>query len=44
VLTARFGALPAEVETALATASVETMNDWLRRAATAATLEEVGIQ
>jgi hypothetical protein len=44
VLTARFGALPAAVEAALVAASVATMTRWLRRAATAATLEEVGIR
>jgi hypothetical protein len=43
VLTARFGALSAEIETAIASAVVETMNAWLRNASTAATLEEVGI-
>lgn len=43
VLTERFGALPPEVHAALATASMETMRAWLRAAATAATLEAVGI-
>lgn len=43
VLTARFGALPAEVEVAMAAANTETLRAWLERAATARTLEEVGI-
>jgi hypothetical protein len=43
VLTERFGALPGEVMSAMRAANIETMNAWLRRAANAATLDEVGI-
>jgi hypothetical protein len=44
VLTERFGALPAAVKTALAAADTATMRAWLRTAATATTLEAVGIR
>jgi hypothetical protein len=43
VLAARFGAVPAEVEAALAAADLPTLTAWLERAATAGSLEEVGI-
>ncbi len=43
VLTARFGPLPPEIQTAINAANVETMNAWLPVAATAQTLEDVGI-
>lgn len=43
VLTARFGTLPDEIRRILATANTETMNTWLQSAATASTLDEVGI-
>jgi hypothetical protein len=43
VLTARFGPLPAEVAAVLRSASMEAMNGWLRNAATAGALGEVGI-
>jgi hypothetical protein len=42
-LIARFGPLPETVRQAIAAADLETLNDWLPRAATAATLAEVGI-
>jgi hypothetical protein len=43
VLAARFGPLPAALEAALAGANTETLRAWLERAATAVTLEEVGV-
>lgn len=43
LLVKRFGALPPAAERALMTASSETMDLWLDRAATASTLEAVGI-
>jgi hypothetical protein len=43
VLTARFGRLPSAIEAALAAANTETLQAWLERAATAGTLEEVGV-
>lgn len=42
-LTARFGLLPEAVRQAIAAADVETLSGWISRAATAATLAEVGI-
>jgi hypothetical protein len=44
VLTERFGALTPELRAALAAADTETMRAWLRAAATATTLEGVGIR
>jgi hypothetical protein len=44
VLLRRFGELPGAVEAALAVADVATMNAWLDAAATAASLDEVGIR
>jgi hypothetical protein len=44
VLTERFGALTPEVRAALAAADTERMRAWLRAAATATTLEGVGIR
>jgi hypothetical protein len=43
VLEARFGELSAEIKSALATATMEQLNVWLRLAATALTLDEIGI-
>lgn len=43
VLLRRFGALPPAVEAALAVADLDTLDGWLRAAATANTLAEVGI-
>jgi hypothetical protein len=42
-LTARFGPLLTEAQQAVANADVEIMSIWLDRAATAQTLQEVGI-
>lgn len=43
MLVARFGPLPSGVEAALAGASTGRLDRWTERAATAATLEAVGI-
>jgi putative YhgA-like transposase len=43
MLAARFGPLPAEIERALAAAGPERLDSWIERAATVATLAEVGI-
>lgn len=43
VLAARFGKIPTDVEAAIEKADVETMNAWAQTAATAQTLDEVGI-
>jgi hypothetical protein len=43
VLTRRFGALPEEVEAAVAAADAATLDAWLAAAATAAALSDVGI-
>jgi hypothetical protein len=43
ILTARFGKVPTNVEAAIEKADVETMNAWAQTAATAETLDEVGI-
>jgi hypothetical protein len=43
VLRARFGTLPAEIAEAVAVADPATLQGWLHRAATAASLDEVGI-
>jgi hypothetical protein len=43
MLAARFGPLPAEIERVLAAAEPERLDGWIERAATAATLAEVGI-
>ena len=44
VLESRFGPLPADVEAALARADLDTLDGWLRRAATAPSLEAIGIE
>jgi predicted transposase YdaD len=43
VLTERFGALPDAVRAALEAASLDTLNDWLRAAMRAETLQDMGI-
>jgi hypothetical protein len=43
VLEARFGVLSDAIKSALATATIEQLHVWLRLAATALTLDEVGI-
>jgi hypothetical protein len=44
VLSTRFGPLPPEIEAAVATADLDTLDAWLRRAARAERLAEVGIR
>jgi hypothetical protein len=43
VLASRFGTIPPEVAEAVASASRETLTAWVRAAATAPTLADVGI-
>jgi hypothetical protein len=43
VLESRFGAIPADIQQAVAAADMESLGAWLRLAATAPTLEDVGI-
>jgi hypothetical protein len=43
MLAAQFGPLPAEIKRALAEAGPARLDGWIERAATAATLAEVGI-
>jgi hypothetical protein len=43
VLQVRFGAIPEEIETAIAGANVQTLDRWFARALTATTLDETGI-
>jgi hypothetical protein len=44
VLTERFGEVPADVEAAITNADLDRLNDWLRIASTATTLQVVGIR
>lgn len=43
IMVERFGPLPSEIGPALTAAGTETLHQWIRRAATAATFDEVGI-
>jgi hypothetical protein len=44
VLMERFGKVPRSAQQAIATADLDTLNDWLRAALRAKTLKEVGIR
>lgn len=43
LLTSRFGPIPPEIATAIATADRDTLQSWITAAATAQTLADVGI-